>query len=330
MQEQFIVYSGFDLMQKFHVFLDKGDLTHKKLFMFEKENQNSSNDHMVCAMSSFDGLLPCQRDLLSYCTGLCGGDKKKLLLLLCVYAGGNILLSPDERIRMLNSKGYKNILCCELHPDKKYSSTDFPGEYEAMVPGADIWKHKELIKLLKGRYGAKINDSFQGHDTPDHEKISAMIAEGRVDEAARLLGYAFPLEGKVVEGNKIGRTLGYPTANLRLSDPQKILPGQGVYTAVVNVSGSWYNSMVNIGIRPTLDLENVTVEAHIFDFERDIYGETISISFLSRIRDEMRFNSLSQLKTQLNHDRQSAIRMLDEDLERINKGVFAELQEKEI
>jgi riboflavin kinase / FMN adenylyltransferase len=114
---------------------------------------------------------------------------------------------------------------------------------------------------------------------------------------------AYCLEGTVVEGNKIGRTLGYPTANLQLDDPDITVPGQGVYTALVRLGDSWHESMVNIGIRPTLDLYNVTIEAHLFDFREDIYGERIAIHFLERIRDEMRFSSLSALKKQLDADR---------------------------
>lgn len=115
---------------------------------------------------------------------------------------------------------------------------------------------------------------------------------------------AYRLRGKVVEGNKIGRTLGYPTANLQLDEPDITVPGQGVYTALVSLGDSWYESMVNIGIRPTLDLYNVTIEAHLFGFQGDIYGERIAIHFLERIRDEMRFSSLSALKKQLDTDRE--------------------------
>jgi riboflavin kinase / FMN adenylyltransferase len=123
----------------------------------------------------------------------------------------------------------------------------------------------------------------------------------------------------VVEGNKIGRTLGYPTANLQLEDQDETVPGQGVYTAMVSLGDKWYESMVNIGIRPTLDLYHVTIEAHLFGFHGDIYGEAITIHFLERIRDEMRFSSLSELKKQLDTDRvksQKALARLLPELEK--------------
>lgn len=130
-----------------------------------------------------------------------------------------------------------------------------------------------------------------------------MVREGDTLGFLRTVSHAFRLSGTVVEGNKIGRTLGYPTANLQLPDPDDTVPGQGVYTAMVSLGDMWYESMVNIGIRPTLDLYHVTVEAHLFDFNGDIYGEHIAIHFLERMRDEMRFSSLSGLKKQLDADR---------------------------
>ncbi len=125
------------------------------------------------------------------------------------------------------------------------------------------------------------------------------------------LGYLYPLTGEVVYGNKIGRTLGFPTANLRPEDSDKIIPAMGVYAGWVKHEFSWYKTMINIGIRPTLDLENVTIEAHIFDFSQDIYGHNISIHFQTRIRDEMRFSSLNILEKQLQKDRKTALHLLE-------------------
>lgn len=142
--------------------------------------------------------------------------------------------------------------------------------------------------------------------------VKLLVESGAVIEAGRLLGHAFFLEGMVVEGNRIGRTLGYPTANLWPLGHKQVVPAQGVYVALVKVGGRWYESMVNIGIRPTLDLENVTIEAHLFDFNEDIYGEKISIHFLDRIRDEMRFPSLAALKNQLQNDHLQSLQIFKE------------------
>ncbi len=141
--------------------------------------------------------------------------------------------------------------------------------------------------------------------------LKTLVESGAVYEAARMLGHAFFLKGTVVEGNRIGRNLGFPTANLRL-DPGQIIPGQGVYVAMAHVFGRWYDCMTNIGIKPTLDLENVTIEAHLLDFNQDIYGEAISLHFLARIRNEMRFVSLGSLKYQLENDKIKTLKVLKE------------------
>jgi len=132
------------------------------------------------------------------------------------------------------------------------------------------------------------------------------------------LGYLYPLTGDVVYGNKIGRTIGFPTANLRPDDSDKTIPPIGVYAGWVRHNGNWYKSMINIGIRPTLDLKNVTIEAHIFNFSGNIYDQEISIHFQTRIRDEMRFPSMEVLKAQLHKDQKTALHLLN------SKDMFSE------
>lgn len=141
--------------------------------------------------------------------------------------------------------------------------------------------------------------------------IKNLVESGAVYDAALRLGHAFFLRGMVVEGNRIGRKLGFPTANLR-PDPGQVIPGQGVYVGLGYVLGRWYDCMINIGIRPTLDLEQVTIEGHLLDFNQDIYGEAISFHFLVRIRDEMRFVSLGSLKNQLENDKIKSLQVLKE------------------
>lgn len=140
--------------------------------------------------------------------------------------------------------------------------------------------------------------------------MQQFLAEGDTMGFMKHFGRAYSLEGEVVEGNRIGRTLGYPTANLQLGEARTEIPDQGVYTAMVYVEDSWYAAMANIGIRPTLDLEHVTVEAHLFDFSGNLYGKHMAIHFLQRIRDEMRFSSLSELKDQLDHDKERSKQIL--------------------
>lgn len=170
-----------------------------------------------------------------------------------------------------------------MHQDNRYDSSE---------------DRKENSEPNSSKTGAE--RSLQG---PFPEALLDRVRAGDTLAFLHAAKVAYCLQGTVVEGNKIGRTLGYPTANLHLDDPDITVPGQGVYTALVSLGDSWHESMVNIGIRPTLDLYNVTIEAHLFDFQGDIYGEHIAIHFLERIRNEMRFSSLSALKKQLDTDR---------------------------
>ncbi|MGN0188043.1 MAG: riboflavin biosynthesis protein RibF [Candidatus Cryptobacteroides sp.] len=134
--------------------------------------------------------------------------------------------------------------------------------------------------------------------------IRAMISAGDVEEASRLLGYNYSLFGVVVAGDRIGRTIGFPTANMQLYEPLKLLPGNGAYLVRVSVLGEEHYGMCNIGVRPTVRVGNATtIETHIFDFDEDIYGLDIRVTFLRRIRPEAKFVSLDALKAQLEEDR---------------------------
>ena len=124
-----------------------------------------------------------------------------------------------------------------------------------------------------------------------------------MEQAAAMLGYRYGLQGVVVAGNRMGRTIGFPTANMQLYEPLKLIPGNGVYAVEVEVLGRLYKGMCNIGTRPTVGGGARTVETHILDFDEDIYGLPLSIRFVRRIRDERKFSSLNALREQLEKDR---------------------------
>ena len=125
----------------------------------------------------------------------------------------------------------------------------------------------------------------------------------QVERAAEMLGYGYSLSGVVVSGNRIGRTLGFPTANMELYDPLKVVPGNGVYQVEVKVCGASYRGVCNIGVRPTVGSGGARViETHILDFDEDIYGLDIQITFRRYIRPERKFGSLEELKARLHQD----------------------------
>lgn len=144
--------------------------------------------------------------------------------------------------------------------------------------------------------------------------IREALAMGNIPQANKFLGYHYSLTGRIVRGNQIGKLIGYPTANLSLTDPHKLIPATGVYACIVDHKGKSYKGMGNIGYRPTIDANQLTIEANIFDFEREIYNDLVTIRFIERIRDERRFGGLQQLKSQLGHDKKMVLKLFGETL----------------
>lgn len=143
-------------------------------------------------------------------------------------------------------------------------------------------------------------------------KIRNALASGDIVLANSMLGYDYKLFGVVVPGNRLGHTIGFPTANMQLYEPLKLVPGNGVYLVKVETLGNVYDGMCNIGVRPTIGSGNtITIETNIFDFDEDIYGLDIRVSFVCKIRDEVKFNDLSLLAAQLEKDRGHCRNILD-------------------
>jgi len=135
-------------------------------------------------------------------------------------------------------------------------------------------------------------------------KIRDAISKGKVSHANKLLGYSYQLCGTVVHGNKLGRTLGFPTANLMLKFKLKLIPADGVYMVKVMHQDKEYKGMMNIGFKPTVHSQERTIEVHILDFDKIIYGEIIQVYILERVRNEVSFMNVEELKQQLLSDRQ--------------------------
>ena len=142
-------------------------------------------------------------------------------------------------------------------------------------------------------------------------KIREKIDNGDVETAAQMLGYGYSLHGVVVAGNRLGRTIGFPTANMQLYEPLKLVPGNGVYFVRVKTLNRDLYGMCNIGHRPTIGAGNArTIETNIFGFDEDIYGLDMEISFIQKIRDEIRFESLDELRKRLDIDRDHCLSLI--------------------
>lgn len=150
----------------------------------------------------------------------------------------------------------------------------------------------------------------------DHNVSSSLIRrllkEGAVVDAAHLLGHPYTLQGEVVGGHQVGREIGFPTANLK-PHPHKLIPQNGVYAVLVEVRNRHYQGMVNIGERPTIDSSHtLSIEVNIFDFDDDLYGQQVTIHFVSRLREEQRFESRESLIEQIKQDERTARRLLND------------------
>lgn len=145
-------------------------------------------------------------------------------------------------------------------------------------------------------------------------KIRIALEKGEIRKANQFLGYHFTLHGTVVNGKRLGRKLGFPTANIEASDKHKIIPGYGVYAVNVVLENKKYMGMLNIGTRPTFNknADNRSIEVNIFDFDDDIYGKEITLCFIDKIRDERKFESVEQLVVQLHADKETALRLLSD------------------
>lgn len=156
-----------------------------------------------------------------------------------------------------------------------------------------------------------VSKQEMGDVTISSSVIRRTLADkGDVKQAAEYLNRNYLLNGIVIHGDERGRTIGYPTANLKPEHENKVIPKNGVYAVKVRVSGEWFGGMMNIGVRPTFGEDERTLEVNIFDFDKEIYGDTIQIRFIDRIRDEKKFKGVEGLKKQLAKDKKKSLEIL--------------------
>ncbi|MEL7834461.1 bifunctional riboflavin kinase/FAD synthetase [Fodinibius sp. Rm-B-1B1-1] len=142
---------------------------------------------------------------------------------------------------------------------------------------------------------------------------NAISEKGNVEQAAEFLQRPYRLNGTVVHGDKRGKEIGFPTANIKPEHVNKIIPREGVYAVKLRTNGDWFDGMMNIGTRPTFDGRDQTLEVNLFDFDREIYGKEVQIRFYSRIRDEKKFDGKEELIEQLKQDQNQAKQILSRD-----------------
>jgi riboflavin kinase/FMN adenylyltransferase len=244
--------------------------------------------------------------------------------------GLKLISSIDEKIALLEKQGIDHLLILPFTIEfSKWSSLQFIKEIIV-----DAIHTKYLVIGYNHRFGKNREGSFEHLKTyssaygfevqeiPVQEIDNLSISSTKIREALfksncilakHYLGYFYSFHATVVKGNQLGRQIGFPTANLILTDSDKIVPANAVYAVFVEIATQLYKGMMNIGNNPSIPEKDHTIEVHIFDFNEDLYNQRIRVHFVDKLRDEMRFHSLEDLKTQLNKDKLHAIAVLEQD-----------------
>jgi riboflavin kinase/FMN adenylyltransferase len=242
------------------------------------------------------------------------------------------LTSLNERIVLLEKSGIDHLVVIPFdYQFSNLSASDYITEFlvahfhpHTIIVGYDHRFGKgrtgdfELLKnsgLFIGFNVEQINEQLVDDQIVSSTQIRNYLAEKNIVKANDLLGHAYSFDGFIVRGNQIGRTIGFPTANLHINDEEKLIPVNGVYAVRVTgacFGGNTLDGMMNIGVRPTVDGHKKVIEVNIFDFNADIYEETITVMVYDYIRGEVKFNGLDALKAQLNEDVNSSKTILSQ------------------
>lgn len=242
-----------------------------------------------------------------------------------------LLSTTHERLEVFEQLGIDVVYVLKFTPEfSEHSAEEFLKEYlvegiglEHLVLGFDhsFGKNREgnyesLLKLTdKYDFDVYKVDELKGESRINSTSIRNLLLEGNLPKAKEILGADYSFEGKVVTGDRRGNTIGFPTANVHLSDEHKLLPKNGVYFVKVVLEQEEYYGMMNIGHRPTVSTGNdIFIEVNIFDFDKDIYGHKIKVILKHYIRDEKKFNSLDELIEQLKKDKEDCKKHLINNL----------------
>jgi len=294
-------------------------------------------EYAVVTSGTFDGVHVGHQKILSRLKEVARKNKGETVLI-TYWPHPRLVLYPEQtELKLLNTFEEKAALLKEQGIDhllripftKEFSKTTSE-EFIKKILVEQIGTKKLVIgydhRFGKNREGSfehlKANANKYGFDVEEipqqdvdnvavsSTKIRKALAEGDIESATHLLGRPYMIKGRVVKGEKIGRIIGFPTANIEMEFKHKLIPADGSYAVTIVREHNTYKGMLNIGYRPTVGGKNKTIEVNIFDFDEDIYGENITIDFIDRIRDEMKFEDVDALKNQLTTDKEKAKNLL--------------------
>ena len=300
---------------------------------FHSFNEFKSTKKTVLTLGTFDGVHIGHNAILDK---ICKASEKENLesVILTFFPHPRLIVSNNYDIKLLNTMNEKAGLLEKIgiqnfivHPFDKTFSELSPREFVTQVLIEKLNIQKIIIghdhKFGKDR-AADFNDliNFGKEFGFEVEEISAQqinevsvsstkirnsLLEGNISLANEYLGYPYVLTGNVVKGNQLGRTIGFPTANIEIPEEYKLIPKNGVYIVTANVLDQNVFGMMNIGVKPTLGENKLSIEVHLLDFDKDIYNQKIQVNLLERLRDEQKFESFKALKSQIELDKQNTI-----------------------
>ena len=238
-----------------------------------------------------------------------------------------LLSSPEEKVELLDTTGIDN---CILLPFTRELSQLTAREFMQLL--YDNYKVRMLVIGYDHRFGHNRAETFEDYCrygqelgihimqatayTQELDKVSSSairraLQAGEISTATKYLGYNYFMQGTIVGGYQVGRKIGFPTANLQVDFPNKLIPSTGVYAVRVSVNGQNYKGMLNIGHRPTINNgTDLSIEVHILNFEGDIYHQPMRIEFIEFLRPEAKFQSVDELVLQIQKDKEATIRVL--------------------
>lgn len=299
-------------------------------------NEFSSKKNVVVTTGTFDGVHLGHKKIIEQVVNAAKKiDGESVILTffphprMVLYPESNdlkLLNTIDERIELLKNSGIDHLI---IHPFSmefsRITSLDFVRDIlvtklntKRLVIGYDhhFGKNREgsfhHLKEYGPLYGFEVEEiSAQEIQQINisSTKVRSSLQIGEIQAANQFLGYPYFITGIVVDGEKIGRELGFPTANIKIKEDYKLIPAKGVYAVKIGVDEQVFSGMLNIGNRPTLNGEEETIEVNIFSFNEQIYNKPIRIEFFEKIRNEIKFNELSELQQQLNNDKQKVLQL---------------------
>ena len=296
----------------------------------------NSSEKTIVTIGTFDGIHIGHQKILKDLIKTAKKEGKKSVLL-TFFPHPRMVLQKDNKILLLNTIEEKSGLLEKMgldyliiHPfSKEFSrltALDFVRDIlvnklntSRLIIGYDhhFGKNREgnihQLKEYSLLYDFKVEE-IPAQDIDDvsvsSTKIRTALKEGNLKTANNYLGYHYMINGTVVSGKKLGGTIGFPTANLEIKEPYKLIPKTGVYIIKTHINTVLYTGIMNIGFNPTVLGKHQTIEAHLFDFNEDLYGKEITIEFIYFLREEHKFKSVKELVVQLNIDKENAISYL--------------------